>query len=89
MTKLVNSKNEVQDGIVSSIFKDIKKILVKSWKDFKEEVGYHGVQIQNCEEAKETSVKAHNPTTYDRYDLNLGLHKPYYDEDDQKEVDSK
>ncbi|GCJ80348.1 hypothetical protein BvCmsB5655_03389 [Escherichia coli] len=47
--------------------------LRESWEQFKEEIGYRGVKIEQINRTE--SIKAStNGTTYDRYDEKYGLH---------------
>lgn len=48
--------------------------LSESWKQFKEEIGYSPVKIEEINRTE--SIKAStNGTTYDRYDPKYGLHE--------------
>ena len=54
--------------------KTILNMFADSWNTFKAEVGILPKTKPTLEEARNTSVKNVNPTTYDRYDPIYGLH---------------
>lgn len=57
------------------IWENIKKSFTKSFADFKEDIGSCSMPVwKNWEDSKEASVKNVNPRTYDRYDVEFGLH---------------
>ena len=75
VTKSVEYAKAKNEAVIEKATKFVdEKCSVQSFKDFLAGCGIDSTPKMTLEEARVTSVKNINPTTYDRYDPIYGLH---------------